>query len=60
MAGMIIEMDEGGQISVDYQGFVGQGCDFAEQQLLDLLKDLEMQKVSEKRKDEQMGEELHV
>jgi hypothetical protein len=57
----IIEVDKKGTVSMDFEGFHGKACDFAENNIVQVLqKGLDMKKIKEDRKDQTVGEMLHV
>jgi hypothetical protein len=56
----IIEVDKTGTMSINYEGFQGRACDMAENAILQALKNLEVKKLKEDRKDQMIGEALRV
>jgi len=57
----VIEVDRNGVVSINYDGFQGKACDLAENTLLQkFMKALNITKTKEDRKDQLVGEMLHV
>ena len=52
-----IKIKKNGKIEADYQGFAGNMCDQAEQEVLEKLKRLKMETQVEDRKDDELLQE---
>jgi hypothetical protein len=61
MPKVVIEVDKHGIAEINYEGFVSKGCDIMETNFLQVfIKGLNITKQKEDRKDQLVGEQLHV
>jgi hypothetical protein len=56
-----IEVNRKGEVNINFEGMQGKSCDFAENKFLQVFKKgLDLTKTKEDRKDQLVGEQIHV